>query len=98
MRIAATGIIFAFLALPAALGKTEIIPNLTWDKGAFASAFVQSPWWQNRPMPSINVLTYFAIADAFIVGCAIAIGTTRGLTKAANVLSEWVKNVQPETE
>jgi Caspase domain len=97
LRIASTGIIYALIALPAALGKIPILLNLAWGKDAFARAFAQSIWSQSRTITS-DVVTYLAVADAFVVGCGIAAGTTLGLTKAANALARLVKNVQPERE
>ena len=98
MRVATTGFIFALLAAPAALGNSWLLPlRVAWDKNAFGGAFAESIWWQNYTVTE-PILKCLAVADAFSVGCAIAAGTTLGLTKAGNALARWVKSVQPENE
>ena len=95
LRIALTGVIYSLVAAASAFGKTQILLNLTWGKDAFARALVQSTWFQNVTITT-TMSQFLAIADAFIVGCALAAGTMFGLTKTANILAGWIKKLQFE--
>lgn len=99
LRIGIAGIVFALVQLHSVVDRTATLPIVTWGTEFYARYLVTSDSrWMQEMSARPSLLSYVAEGDAFLVGIALAVGVTLGLTKAADSLARWVATVQPDRE